>query len=68
MKAIEKKIMEELESEDKEYMYIRDLVDKIKTQLHVIGIDTFTLYCNEYNDNDTVDWEKVEKLDWGISP
>lgn len=68
MKAIEKRIMEELESEDKEYMYIRDLVDKIKTQLHVIGIDAITLYCNEYNDNDTVDWEKVEKLDWGISP
>lgn len=68
MKAIEKRIMEELESADKEYMYIRDLVDKIKTQLHVIGIDAITLYCNEYNDNDTVDWEKVEKLDWGISP
>lgn len=68
MKAIEKRIMEELESTDKEYMYIRDLVDKIKTQLHVIGIDTFTLYCNEYNDNDTVDWDDIEKLDWGISP
>ena len=37
MKAIEKRIMEELESEDKEYMYIRDLVDKIKSQLNVIG-------------------------------
>ena len=68
MKAIEKRIMEELESEDKEYMYIRDLVDKIKSQLNVIGIDTFTLYCNEYNDNDTVDWDDIEKLDWGISP
>lgn len=68
MKAIEQRIMEELESEDKEYMYIRDLVDKIKSQLNVIGIDTFTLYCNEYNDNDTVDWEDIEKLDWGISP
>ena len=47
---------------------VNNLIDKITKQMKLLGLSEFTLYSNDYNGNDKVDWKEVEKLDWGISP
>ena len=69
MKHLEETIKEMLKSDIKSNEKVaHDIAGRIMKQLQSLGLSEFTLYSNEYNDNDKVDWKEVEKLDWGISP
>ena len=69
MKHLEETIKEMLKSDIKSNEKVaHDIAGRIMKQLQSLGLSEFTLYSNEYNDNDKVDWKEVEKLEWGISP
>lgn len=69
MKHLEETIKEMLKSDIKSNEKVaHDIAGRIMKQLQSLGLSELTLYSNEYNDNDKVNWKEVEKLEWGISP
>ena len=65
-----KETLKEMSSSDNKSnkKVINNILDKLAKQIKLLGLSEFTLFTNEYNDNNLIDDKEIKKIDWGVSP